>query len=143
MRPCLVDVVLSKSDLVDRLDQTKSSPNPLHKAKRADQPVTRVSRQAHDSADVEALQPFRLLADDIDPIDPRAAWPFPREGDETVDGVPLALEDRLHAPIGDVADPAGDARRKRPPPRRLPEEDALDVALNDDAATLHASRLIP
>ena len=50
-------------------------------------------------ADAESLEPFRLLADHVDPVHPRAAWPLAGEVDEPLDGVALALEHRLDAPV--------------------------------------------
>ena len=90
-------------------------------------------------ADVEPLEPFRLLADDVDPVHTRPARPFARELDQPLDSVPFALEDRLNGPVGQVPRPAADAGRLCSATRRLAEEDALNVTLHDDSTALHGT----
>ncbi len=105
-------------------------------------PAGRAERQGLRSralaAIVEPLEPFRLLADDVDPVHTRPARPFARELDQPLDGVPLALEHRLDGPVGQVPCPPADTGRLRAAARRLAKEDALNVTLHDDAAALHA-----
>lgn len=111
--------------------------------KRDDQPVSRVTRNRHGSANLEPSQAHRVLRGDIDPVDPGASWPLAHETDEQLDGFPPALEDRLDAAVREVPHPTCDAVGERAPAGRLAEEDALDVTLDDDASALHASRLEP
>jgi hypothetical protein len=105
--------------------------------KRDDQPVSRVSRERRDSANLEPCQALWVLRGDIDPIDPGAAWPLAHESDEPLDGFPLALEDRLDVAVWHIPHPTCDAGCERAAASRLAEEDALDVTLDDDAPSLH------
>jgi hypothetical protein len=105
--------------------------------KRDDQPVSRVSRERRDSANLEPRQALWVLRGDIDPVDPGAAWPLSQESDEPLDGFPLALEDRLDVAVWHIPHPTCDAGCERAAAGRLAEEDALDVTLDDDAPSLH------
>jgi FMN reductase [NAD(P)H] len=51
----------------------------------------------------------------------------------------VSLEHRLHRPVPTVCDPACDAALLREPPDRVAEEDALNAAVDDDAAADHAA----
>jgi hypothetical protein len=53
---------------------------------------------------------------------------FPHEGNHSIDGLFLALEDRLHAAIGQIAYPAGDAEAIRLLAGCVAEENALNAA---------------
>ena len=88
---------------------------------------------------LEAAQAFGLLLADVDALDAGAARALSAEVDEPLDRLALALEHGLHGAVRAVADPAGDATGLRQPPRRIAEVDALDVAVDDDAAALHAA----
>ena len=107
----------------------------LRPAGRAERQGLRARALAHG----ETLEPFRLLADHVDPVHSRAARPLAGEVDEPLDGVALALEHRLDGPVGQVPRPAGDTGRLRAAAGRLAKEDALDMTLDDDAAALHGS----
>ena len=61
------------------------------------------------------------------------------EPNEALHRLGSALEYRLDGAVAPVRDPAADAVLVRVPPRRVAEEDALDVAVNDDAPPDHAS----
>ena len=91
-----------------------------------------------DLANVEAGEPLRLLRDDVDPVDARAARAVAHEADEPVDRLSLAFEYSLDTAVRAVPHPAGDTVCESTAPRRLEEEDALDVTLEDDAPALHA-----
>ena len=60
-----------------------------------------------------------------------------REGDQPRNRVRFAFEDRLDCPVGTVRHPAGDSVPERESTRRVPEENALDVPVHDDAAADH------
>jgi hypothetical protein len=97
-----------------------------------------VSRDRHDSANLEPAQLLRFLRNHIDPVDSGASWPLAHESDEPLDRLSLTLEHGLHAAVGQVPHPPGGAHRERAAAGGLAEEDALDVTLDDDAAALHA-----
>ena len=97
------------------------------------------ARSAELTGHVERGQPLRLLADHVDPVDPRAARALAHEGDDRLDGVPLAFEDRLDGPVGLVRTQPVTPRGLRAPAGRLAEEDALDVTSDRDAPANHPS----
>jgi hypothetical protein len=59
------------------------------------------------------------------------------EGDQPLDRLALALEDGLDGSLRGVSHPSGDPALLREPPRRVAEEDALDAAVDDEAAADH------
>jgi hypothetical protein len=83
------------------------------------------------------IEPFGLLADHVDPVDSRSAWPLADELDEPFDGLALALEHCLDGSVGQVPRPAADTGRLCAAESRLAKEDPLDVTLDNDAAALH------
>jgi nitroreductase len=95
------------------------------------------------SADVEAAQAFRFLFDHVDRLDARAARAAVRELDQTRHRVLVSFERRFHGPVPAICDPARDAVLLRQPSDRVPEEDALDSAVHDDAAPDHAAYCRP
>jgi hypothetical protein len=86
------------------------------------------------SADTEPREALGLLLVDVGPLDLRAARPLPAELDEPLDRVALALEDGLHGAVPVVARPAGRAVLEGEAAHAVPEEDSLDVAVDDDTA---------
>jgi hypothetical protein len=59
------------------------------------------------------------------------------ERDETLDGLPFALEDGLDGPVGVVPSPAGYSELAGAPPDRVTKVDTLDESVDDDAAANH------
>ena len=134
----LVGVVLSKSDLVDRPDQDQVVSASASFRQRADQPVTGVCPTAAN----QRSQTRRAL-----PVPRSRCRPSPREHRAGLRGrsrraarlrrvLPRTPPRRARL-VG--SDPPGHAGRCRPAPQCLAEEDALDVTLHDDAATVRTA----
>lgn len=92
--------------------------------------------------DLEAGQPDRFLALDIDPVDAGAARAVAAELHQSLDRLVSAFEDGLDGAVGAVPNVTGDTDREGAAPSGLAEEDPLDVTLDDNAAPLHGSRLV-
>jgi FMN reductase [NAD(P)H] len=90
-------------------------------------------------AHVEAAQAFRLLLDHLHRLDARAPRAVMRELDHPRHGVLLSFEHRLDRPVPTVCHPPRNAVLLRQPSDRVPEEDALDATVDDDAAADHAA----
>ena len=101
---------------------------------------TKGAERRPSSSDGEAAQPFRLLLDDVDTVDARAARSVPAPANEGLDRVGLALEYCLDGPVGVVADPACDPARLCLSRGREAEADALDKAPDEDAAANHGAQ---
>src|SRR5205085_1997118 len=78
---------------------------------------------------------------DPEALDRRPARSFSAEAYEGLDRLRLALEDRLHRPVGPISHPAGDPARLGRPRDGEPEADALHPPVDDDSAPDHARRL--
>src|SRR5439155_18224 len=87
--------------------------------------------------DTEASEALRLLIAHLDRLDASSTWASAGEGDEAVDGVPVAFAHRLPRPVATVGHPPGNVVLLREPPHRVAEEHALDLTVDDDAATDH------
>ena len=59
-------------------------------------------------------------------------WSVGDEGQRLLDRLRLALEDRLHAPIREIAHPAREPELFGPPARRLPKPHALHASAHED-----------
>jgi sulfate transport system ATP-binding protein len=83
--------------------------------------------------DAEADELFRSLGGDLDTVDVGTTRAVAAEGDESLDGAGLTLEDGLDSPVGLVPHPARDAVHAGGPLDGEAEPDALDEAVHDDA----------
>jgi FMN reductase [NAD(P)H] len=90
------------------------------------------------SADAEAAHAFGFFLEHFDVFDLSASGPLVDETHELLDRVRLTFEHGLHRPVPPIRHPASDAVLLRRPPRRTPEEHALDVPVHDDAPANHA-----
>src|SRR6185503_19846807 len=66
------------------------------------------ARSARAGPDLEAGQPFRLLVVDVDGVDLGGRRSLVGPGHQARDGVGRAPERRLHAAVGQVADPTAE-----------------------------------
>src|SRR5438105_8677393 len=94
------------------------------------------------SADGKARFAHRLLLARFDVVDAGAPRALAAEPNEPLHRLGLALEDRLDRAVAAVLDRARHAVALGEPPHRVAEEDALDVAADDDAAADPAHRRI-
>lgn len=86
-------------------------------------------------ANREASQPFGLLLAHLDALDLRAPRPLPAEGDQPLDRLGLAFEDRLDRAVPVVAHPPGYGVLAGESASTVSEEHALDLAVDDDTTT--------
>jgi hypothetical protein len=85
--------------------------------------------------DGEAPEPLRCLDMDLEGIDPRAGRSVPAPGRHRLHRTKVTLEQRLHAPVGGVADPSTDISKGCFACTRCPEEHALDATPDDHATS--------
>ena len=84
------------------------------------------------------MQTLGLFVRDVDALDLGASRPLVAEGDQSLDCLRFAFEDRLHRPVGRVSHETGQLVSLGEAPGRIPEENALHVSVDYDAAADHA-----
>jgi hypothetical protein len=94
--------------------------------------VTDQRREELSSANLESDQPLGVFIDDLDRVDLGPARSTTGEGHQLIDRPRLSLEHRLDRSVRAVSDPTRDARRVRPAPGGVAEEDALDATADYD-----------
>ena len=91
------------------------------------------------SADLEASRSFDLPDRDPDTLDARITGTLTTPRTHRVDGVWLALEDRVDSAVAAIAHPPRYATTLGLPATRVTEEHSLDVPADDDMTTDHVS----
>jgi len=88
-------------------------------------------------ADAEAAEALGLLLEHLHPLDLSAPRTLAAEVDQPPDRGLVSLEHRLHRPVPAVRRPSRDAVLLRQASRRVAEEHALHVPVDNDAAPDH------
>jgi hypothetical protein len=83
---------------------------------------------------------LRFLVEDLDAVDLRAAWSLVRKPDESVDRLLATFEHGLDCAVPSIRDPAGHPVLLGETTRRVAKEDALDAAVDDNAAADHGGQ---
>jgi hypothetical protein len=90
---------------------------------------------------LKAITRLRIRRLDVDPLNARVGRTPVQLFNELLNGMLVAFEMRLDAPVGSIADPADDPERPRPLGGPGTEEDALDSAGRADfAGNAHRQR---